>query len=134
MKTLLRTYVIHLAALWMVVSLLQSSITIGTGVESFLLAGVLLAVFNLLLKPILKLLFLPVNLLTLGLFSIVINALVFYLFLKVLPEGHISSWVFPGISYLGITIKEISFNETATVVLASFLVNAVTNFLSYLSK
>ncbi|MCK5566653.1 MAG: phage holin family protein, partial [Actinomycetia bacterium] len=38
------------------------------------LAGLLLGLFNLLVKPIIKILSLPINILTLGLFNIVINA------------------------------------------------------------
>ena len=38
------------------------------------LAGLLLGLFNLLVKPIIKVLSLPINILTLGLFNIVINA------------------------------------------------------------
>ena len=39
-----------------------------------LLAGLLLGLFNLLVKPVIKILSLPINVLTLGLFNIVINA------------------------------------------------------------
>ena len=38
------------------------------------LAGLLLGLFNLIVKPIIKILSLPINILTLGLFNIVINA------------------------------------------------------------
>ena len=38
------------------------------------LAGLLLGLFNLLIKPIIKVLSLPINILTLGLFNLVINA------------------------------------------------------------
>jgi putative membrane protein len=38
------------------------------------LAGLLLGLFNLFIKPIIKVLSLPINILTLGLFNIVINA------------------------------------------------------------
>lgn len=38
------------------------------------LAGLLLGLFNLLVKPIVKILSLPINILTLGLFNIIINA------------------------------------------------------------
>ena len=38
------------------------------------LAGLLLGLFNLLVKPIVKVLSLPINILTLGLFNIIINA------------------------------------------------------------
>ena len=38
------------------------------------LAGLLLGLFNLLVKPVVKILSLPINILTLGLFNIIINA------------------------------------------------------------
>ncbi len=38
------------------------------------IAGLLLGLFNLLVKPVVKILSLPINILTLGLFNIVINA------------------------------------------------------------
>ena len=38
------------------------------------LAGLLLGLFNMLIKPLIKLLSLPINILTLGLFNIIINA------------------------------------------------------------
>ncbi len=52
----------------------------GITVDSFytaLIAAVILGVFNAILKPILVLLTLPITLLTLGLFSLVINAALF---------------------------------------------------------
>lgn len=49
------------------------------GLEAALWAGLLLGLFNALLKPVLKLLTLPVNILTLGLFGLVINGFLFWL-------------------------------------------------------
>lgn len=49
------------------------------GVGTALLASAVLAVLNVLVKPILLILSLPINVLTLGLFSIVINALMLQL-------------------------------------------------------
>lgn len=46
------------------------------GVGTAVVAAVVLAVLNALVKPLLLLLSLPINLLTLGLFSIVINGLI----------------------------------------------------------
>ena len=52
-------------------------ISAGTVWDNFkiaFLAGLLLGLFNLFIKPIIKVLSLPINILTLGLFNIVINA------------------------------------------------------------
>ena len=44
------------------------------GMGTALLAGIILGLINLTIKPIVKMLSLPINLLTLGLFNILINA------------------------------------------------------------
>jgi len=51
-----------------------------------LLAGLILALFNAVLKPILKLISAPLIILTLGLFSLVINAALLWLLAQFLPE------------------------------------------------
>lgn len=59
--------------------------------ESAIWAGLALGLVNALLRPILKILTLPINILTLGLFGLVINGFLFWL---------VSSWV-PGFSIAG---------------------------------
>lgn len=56
------------------------------GVESALLFALVLGFLNALLRPILLLLTLPLNLLTLGLFTLVVNALVFWI-ATIIPVG-----------------------------------------------
>lgn len=54
----------------------------GIGVSSFytaLLVAIILGLVNAIIRPILILLTLPVNILTLGLFTLIINALLFWL-------------------------------------------------------
>ena len=50
--------------------------TINGGLMEYLIAGVFLTVLNTILKPVLKIISAPVILLTLGLFLIVINAVI----------------------------------------------------------
>ncbi len=60
----------------------------GVHVESFisaLVAAVVLGVINAFIKPILLILTLPINILTLGLFTFVINALVIILTANLVP-------------------------------------------------
>lgn len=62
----------------------------GISINSFLtamLAAVIIALINAFLKPILQLITLPINLVTLGLFTLVINALLFML----------AGWITPGL-------------------------------------
>ena len=49
------------------------------GVKEYAIAGVVLGLLNLIVKPILKMISLPIIILTLGLFTVVINALILWL-------------------------------------------------------
>ena len=71
-------------ALWVAVFLLGGLSTIsdgslgtetGTGILIYLAAGAILAVVNIFVRPIVKLLSLPLYILTLGLYFVVVNAL-----------------------------------------------------------
>ena len=62
----------------------------GISVKSFLtalLATVIIALINTFIKPLLQIITLPINLVTLGLFTLVINALLFML----------AGWITPGL-------------------------------------
>lgn len=75
----------HMLARWLVSAVsiyLVALLGIGVQVRSFwaaLLAALVLGLANLLVRPILLVLTLPINLLTLGLFTLVVNGLVFLL-------------------------------------------------------
>lgn len=56
-----------------------------------LLTGLVLAIFNVILKPILKFISTPLIILTLGLFTLIINGLILWLLTKFIPELKISS-------------------------------------------
>lgn len=67
----------------------------GFRVDGFMGALVLvliLGLLNMLIKPILVLLTLPINILTLGLFTVVINAIILQLALKIVPGVSSSSF------------------------------------------
>jgi putative membrane protein len=68
----------------------------GVQVKDFLtaiLVAVVLGVVNTILKPILTLLTLPINLVTLGLFTFVINALLVLLVANIVPGFHVDGFL-----------------------------------------
>ena len=75
MKLILRFLVIA-AAVWLV-SLYVPGVVVREGIDSYLIIALIFAAVNLLVKPVLKLLSVPLLVLTLGLFLVVINALMF---------------------------------------------------------
>ena len=74
-----------------IVSKLIDSMYIGS-LKSLLILTVILGLLNVTLKPILKLLSLPITFLTLGLFSLVINALVLKLSFIIVPNATLSGF------------------------------------------
>lgn len=132
MKRLLRTFIFYLAALWITTQLLRPGIQVPDDLQIWAMSAAILAVLNMLLKPILTLLFLPIHALTLGLFSIVVNAGVFYLFLRLMPQISIAAWRFPGLTFQGVMIPAQDFPVLGTIFVASALISLITNFFAYL--
>ena len=63
----------NLAGLWLA-SYFVNDFLVNGGIKEYLIIGVVLAILNLVVKPIIKLITAPLIIITLGLFSIVINA------------------------------------------------------------
>ena len=77
-------FIINIIFKWLVLSatvMLATYLIPGIAVASWttaLIAGLVLGLINLIIKPVLSLLTLPINWITLGLFGIVLNALLFW--------------------------------------------------------
>ncbi len=74
MKKFITALLVNVISLW-VIDYLMSSIYIATPNALFAIAFVLM-ILNVTLKPLMKLIFLPVTFLSFGLFSLIINAVV----------------------------------------------------------
>jgi putative membrane protein len=73
---LIAKFLVIAAAVWVAAAYVPG-VTVREGVSSYLVIAAIFAVVNVLVKPVLKLLAFPLLLLTLGLFLVVINALMF---------------------------------------------------------
>ena len=83
------------AALW-VTTALVSGIQIESSVGAFLIVAVVFGLVNVFIRPVIKLLSLPVTIITLGLFTFVINALM--LMLTAWLAGNVMSIAGSGMS------------------------------------
>ncbi|HEX2791206.1 MAG TPA: phage holin family protein [Steroidobacteraceae bacterium] len=96
--------------------LLVSQIVTGIHIASFgyaLLAALVLGIANFLVRPILIIVTLPITILTLGLFLIVINALMLMLTGAIVPGFHVASF---GAALLGGLLLGL-FNLAASAIL-----------------
>lgn len=83
--TFLLRWVLNSVGIWVAVRLLGNENTEMTSVWTFMTAGLIFSLVNSVLKPIITILALPAILLTLGLFTLVVNGLMVYISLALAP-------------------------------------------------
>lgn len=79
---------------------LSKGFSYGSDITILVFAAVVFGVVNSFLKPVLKLIALPFNMLTFGLFSLVVNAALLYL----------TTWVVPGLTIAGFRFSGLTIN------------------------
>ncbi len=90
MTRLVLKWALNSFALFFVMKLIQ-----GVQIDRFqelLLATLVIGLLNAFLRPIILLLTLPVTVMTLGLFTFVINGLIFYLAAQLVPGFHVAGF------------------------------------------
>jgi putative membrane protein len=87
----LQSWIINTVAVLLAVIILRNHISYGDKLENLLIASLLLGILNSFVRPILMLIALPLLIFTLGLFMLVINALLLSLLTLLLPFFHITS-------------------------------------------
>lgn len=133
MKYLIRVFLFNVFALWLSSQILPT-LTAPGGAGTILFAGLVLSILMLIVKPILKILFIPINILTFGLLSWIINVIVIYLLTVFVPEIHVNLWVFPGGSWAGFVIPQIHFTYFTALTASSLLITIITDVLHYVSE
>lgn len=133
MKRILRIFLISIFALWLTSKLVQG-FSYGGSNETLVGAAAAFTAINLFVRPILRLFFLPLNLLTLGLFSWVVNVLVLYILTLIIPAIKITAFDFPGFSWQGLILPTMHFNLLFAFVVSSFVISFISSFLNWLAK
>lgn len=98
------------------------------------MTAVALALFNLFVRPLVNLLLLPINILTLGAFRWVVNVISLYLLTLIIPGFAISGFAFSGFAFQGLVIPAFSVGLIWAFILISFLLSFITGFFFWLVK
>jgi putative membrane protein len=120
MRLLLRIF-INAGAIW-VTSYLLPGLDFEGNFGSLVIVGVIFGLVNALIRPVVKLLTLPINILTLGLFTLVINAV-----MLLLTAAFSSSLNFTG-SFLEFSME----NTILNAFVGAILISIVSTVLSWL--
>lgn len=90
---ILLKWIVNAAGLWLAVQLFDTdgvSAGFADDASVFLVAGLILTVVNMVLRPIIALISLPITILTLGLFTVIVNGLMVYIALQLTPDIEIT--------------------------------------------
>jgi putative membrane protein len=105
--------------------LVVTGIVFANGAYSVLLAGVVLTLTTLIIKPVINVLLLPINLITFGLFRWVGFAITLYIVTLVVPGFKLLDFIFKGFSSYWFTIPALSLSGILAFIAFSFLISIV---------
>lgn len=132
MKTLLRYFLINLSSLWVTTKIIPG-LTYTGGIKSLFLGAGAFMVINMILVPLLRILLLPLNLLTLGLFAWITNVLALYALTTVVSDFQLIPYTFAGLYYNGLMIPSYDLSPFLVAIVASFFIGVITHFLQWLA-
>ncbi len=133
MKILLRHILINLLVIYLA-DLTYPGFSILHDTKTLLSAAVIWLLLNKIVKPIIKLLLLPINLITLNLFSWVISLITLFLLQSIVGGITISAYGFPGLSAGGFVIPAANINIFLSYVITSCLLNLLHSFIMWLIR
>lgn len=111
MKSIIRSVLVTIFSI-LILTWLFPQVSVSNTV-TLILAGLVLAFLNMTIRPVLKILFLPINVITLGVFGWVINVLILYLAL----------WLVPGFTVQEITILGFVLNQFWSITFVAVLLS-----------
>jgi len=88
-------WILNSFGLWVAVRIFGTGYSgdeLASGVWVFLLAGLIFSLINAVLRPVVIVFSLPAILLTLGLFTVIVNGLMVYISLALAPGLHMTFW------------------------------------------
>ena len=133
MKSIIRNTAVYSLALFLL-DYISDGLVVRGGFSTYILGGFALCLLFMVLKPILNILSLPLNLVTLGMFSFLTNTIILYAATLFVPQIKVSSFVFQGANFAGFILPQISFNTFFAFVVSAVLLSIVVGVIEWLIK
>jgi len=133
MKTILRQIGINYLALYLSFNI-YPGFSVKNSFQVILTASILWLLLNKVVKPIIKLLLLPINLITLGLFSWVISVVTLFLLQFLIVGISLQPHYFTGFTYQGFIIPAFHISLLFSYIITSSLINGIHSIISWLFK
>lgn len=131
MKKIIRMIVFSGAALF-ITTLWDKGFTLNYDKIPFLLTIIAVALLYYIIRPLSKIVLLPLNIITFGLISLVVYSFLFYIVASQFSMIHVRAWTFPGVSFAGIIVPKLAISYMVNIVLSSMSVSFIINMLEKL--
>lgn len=133
MKSLVRNTVFNAISLFVLTQVL-AGVKVSGGFGTLLFSGFVLSFLFIFLKPILNIFSLPLNLVTLGLFSFFTNTILLYILTVFVPNVVISQFTFNGFTFSGFVVPVMHFGSFSAYIIAAGVLAIIINFFNWLIK
>ena len=133
MKGILKKTIFNAISLF-ILSQVITGVKISGGIQTLLFSGFVLSLLFIVLKPILSIFSLPLNMVTLGLFSFITNAILLYLLTIFVPNVIVSQFTFNGFNFAGFIIPVIKFNTISAFIVSAAVLSLLINFFNWLIR
>lgn len=131
MKGLLRRFLFYTIALFAATQLL-SGFKLHGELQVYIVTGIILSLMMLVLKPILQFLSMPLNFITFGFSSFLINTVILFLLTVFVAQVTVEPFTLPGLSLFGVSIVPIALNKWFAYLVASFVISGVYSVLTWI--
>ena len=133
MKYLLRVFLFNVFALWFTSQVVPGLVVEGSW-QTMLFSGLILSLLMLVVAPLLKILFIPINILTFGLFSWFINVIILYLLTIFVPDIQVQAWTFERFEWFGFVIPQFDVSYFISLIISSLTMTFISNVLHDISE
>lgn len=131
MRKLLRHYLIFTVSIFLAAKLLPG-ISYGNDLMILAKASLGLSLVHVFVRPIVNLVALPINVLTLGLFSFIVNGLMLYLVTLMMPVFKVIPFQFPAVNLGILRINSFYISSFMSFIIVALLISLIRNFFIWL--
>ena len=133
MRSLLKTYLLNAFTLWLVASFV-AGVNYSHHAPTIFAAALVLSLLNATVKPILNILFIPINFMSLGLLRWVTTVIVIYLVTITVADFHIGPFTIASFTFLGVIFPSVYLGRLTSLIAVSFTISATNNLLHWIFK
>jgi len=131
MKGILRSVLFNAVSIY-AASMFISGLSYSNSLKVLFLSGAALTLAGYVVKPIIKIVTLPINFITLGVFSWVIDVFILYIVTVLVPDLTISGFTFNGFTHNGFIVPSFSLSQFWSFAVVSFAIAVFTSLLNYI--